>query len=68
MPLTDTACKQAKPMGRTFRLFDGGGLYLEVSCGRPVVAAVQLSPLPSQCVRPAGFDVLAAPEPAWHLA
>jgi hypothetical protein len=31
MALTDTACKQAKPTGKTFRLFDGGGLYLEVS-------------------------------------
>jgi integrase len=31
MALTDTACKQAKPTGKTVRLFDGGGLYLEVS-------------------------------------
>jgi hypothetical protein len=31
MPLTDTACKQAKPTGKTSRMFDGGGLYLEVS-------------------------------------
>ena len=27
----DAACKQAKPTGKTVRLFDGGGLYLEVS-------------------------------------
>lgn len=31
MALTDTACKQAKPTGKTCRMFDGGGLYLEVS-------------------------------------
>lgn len=31
MALTDAQCKQAKPTGKTFRLFDGGGLYLEVS-------------------------------------
>jgi hypothetical protein len=31
MALTDTACKQAKPTGKTFRLFDAGGLYLEVA-------------------------------------
>jgi integrase len=31
MPLTDTAIKNAKPGGKTVRLFDGGGMYLEIS-------------------------------------
>ncbi|MCC7082356.1 MAG: tyrosine-type recombinase/integrase [Burkholderiales bacterium] len=31
MPLTDIAIRSAKPQARTVRLFDGGGLYLEVS-------------------------------------
>ena len=31
MPLTDTALRSAKPQAKAFRLFDGGGLYLEVS-------------------------------------
>lgn len=31
MPLTHTAITKAKPTGKTQRLFDGGGLYLEVS-------------------------------------
>ena len=31
MPLTDTAIRSAKPKAKTFRLFDTGGLYLEVS-------------------------------------
>lgn len=31
MPLTDTAIRKAKPEARTRRLFDGGGLYLEIS-------------------------------------
>src|SRR5256885_5306578 len=31
MPLTDTAIRNAKPGEKPFRLFDGGGLYLEVS-------------------------------------
>jgi hypothetical protein len=31
MPLTDTAIRNAKPGDRPIRLFDGGGLYLEVS-------------------------------------
>ena len=31
MPLTDTAVRAAKPQPRTRKLFDGGGLYLEVS-------------------------------------
>ena len=31
MPLTDIKCKNAKPIDKTQRLFDGGGLYLEVT-------------------------------------
>ncbi len=31
MPLTDTAIRKAKPGDKPIRLFDGGGLYLEVS-------------------------------------
>ncbi|MBI3045061.1 MAG: integrase arm-type DNA-binding domain-containing protein [Betaproteobacteria bacterium] len=31
MPLTDTAIRNAKPTEKPVRLFDGGGLYLEVS-------------------------------------
>jgi integrase len=31
MPLTDTAVRNAKPGPKVSRLFDGGGLYLEVS-------------------------------------
>jgi integrase len=31
MPLTDTALRSAKPRAKAFKLFDGGGLYLEVS-------------------------------------
>ncbi len=31
MRLTDTAIKRAKPFAKTVRLFDGGGLYLEVA-------------------------------------
>ena len=31
MPLTDTAVRAAKPQAKTRKLFDGGGLYLEVS-------------------------------------
>jgi integrase len=31
MPLTDTAIRTAKPTAKPQRLFDGGGLYLEVS-------------------------------------
>ncbi len=31
MPLTDTAIRNAKPADKTQRLFDGGGLYLEIS-------------------------------------
>lgn len=31
MPLTDTACKNAKPEAKPRKLADGGGLYLEVA-------------------------------------
>src|ERR1041385_136513 len=31
MPLTDTAVRSAKPQAKTSKLFDSGGLYLEVS-------------------------------------
>lgn len=31
MPLTDVAIRKAKPSDKTTRLFDGGGLYLEIS-------------------------------------
>ena len=31
MPLTDTAIRNAKPADKTQRMFDGGGLYLEVA-------------------------------------
>ena len=30
MPLTDIQCKNAKPKDRSYKIFDGGGLYLEV--------------------------------------
>ena len=33
MPLTDTAIRNAKPGAKPLRLFDGGGLYLEVAPG-----------------------------------
>ena len=31
MPLTDTAIRSAKPRPKPYKMFDGGGLYLEVS-------------------------------------
>ena len=31
MPLTDTAIRKAKPADKIQRLFDGGGLYLEIA-------------------------------------
>ena len=31
MPLTDTTIRNAKPAEKSRRLFDGGGLYLEIS-------------------------------------
>jgi hypothetical protein len=33
MPLTDAAIMSAKRKDKPFRLFDGGGLYLEVALG-----------------------------------
>lgn len=31
MKLTDQACKSAKPKDKTYKIADGGGLYLEVT-------------------------------------
>ena len=31
MPLTDTAIRKAKPADKPVRMFDGGGLYLEIA-------------------------------------
>ncbi len=31
MPLTDTATRSAKPQAKAVKMFDGGGLYLEVN-------------------------------------
>jgi hypothetical protein len=31
MKLTDTSCRNAKPKEKAYKLFDGGGLYLEIS-------------------------------------
>ena len=31
MRLTNTACKNAKPTDKAFKLSDGGGMYLEVT-------------------------------------
>jgi hypothetical protein len=31
MPLTDVSIRKAKPFDKTQRLFDGGGMYLEIS-------------------------------------
>jgi len=30
-PLTDMQVRNAKPTDKTYRLFDGGGLYIEVA-------------------------------------
>lgn len=30
MKLTDTACKNAKPAEKSYKRFDGGGLYMEI--------------------------------------
>jgi len=30
MPLTDLAIRRAKPTNKAYRLFDGGGLYIEI--------------------------------------
>ena len=38
MPLTDTTIRNAKPGAKPVRLYDSGGLYLEVSPLRQVVA------------------------------
>ena len=34
MPLTDTKVRTAKPKDKSYKLFDGRGLYLEVSGGK----------------------------------
>jgi hypothetical protein len=34
MALSDIAVRTAKPGDKPVRMFDGGGLYLEVSCPR----------------------------------
>ena len=31
MPLTDTELKKAKPREKPYKLFDGGGLYIEIT-------------------------------------
>jgi hypothetical protein len=31
MILTDTTCKTAKPMDKTYAVYDSGGLYLEIA-------------------------------------
>jgi len=31
MALTDTSIKQAKPRDKAYKLFDGNGLYIEIS-------------------------------------
>ncbi len=31
MPLTDAVIRQAKPRAKAYKLFDGGGLYIEVA-------------------------------------
>ena len=39
MALTDTAIRSAKPLAKSYKLFDGGGLYLEIApSGGQVVA------------------------------
>ena len=30
-PLTDKEIKEAKPKGKEYKLFDGGGLYLSIT-------------------------------------
>jgi hypothetical protein len=43
MPLTDPAIRNTKPGGKPVRLFDGGGLYLEVSPERWEMVAAEVS-------------------------
>ena len=38
MPLTDTAIRAIKPTTKAAKLFDGGGLYLEVAGGVSSIA------------------------------
>jgi hypothetical protein len=43
MPLTATAVKNAKPGPKTVKMFDGGGLYLEVTPKGGKILAVEVS-------------------------
>ena len=43
MPLTDIKIRSAKPRDKAFKLFDSGGLYLEVSSCRRQVLALEIS-------------------------
>ena len=36
MPLTDVAIRKAKPTDSPVRMFDGGGLYIEVYPNEPI--------------------------------
>nr|CUV18489.1 protein of unknown function [Ralstonia solanacearum] len=42
MPLADTAIRNAKPSEKSIRLFDGGGLYIEVSPSGGQVVAIEV--------------------------
>lgn len=42
MPLTDIKIRSAKPREKTFKLFDSGGLYLEVSSTGGQVLALEV--------------------------
>jgi hypothetical protein len=41
MKLSDTAIKNAKPKDKIFKLFDDGGLYLEVSIWKSLSKDIQ---------------------------
>ena len=43
MPLTDTAIRSAKPRAKTYKLFDGGGLHLEVNPAGGQMVALEIS-------------------------
>lgn len=43
MPLTDVAIRKAKATDNPVRLFDGGGLYLEIVPSRGQVVATEVS-------------------------
>jgi hypothetical protein len=42
MPLIDIAIRAAKPAAKSRKIFDGGGLYLEISSARGQVAAAKV--------------------------